>query len=94
MLTIDDLKTLEVNDTIATGTCINSPEDIYMTDSNIGSQMRWVAVKGFNNDWCIYIHWEYYSIHYVKRSGDKVRGNENIKKLVPCTDQVMQHYRS
>ena len=71
----------------------NSPLGIYMTDSNKGKMMKWLAKKGCANDWCIYIHWSESGFDFVESNGDKVTSEDNIKKLVPCTDEVFKQYR-
>jgi len=75
----------------ALGVLPNSPEGIFMTAS--GGMLRWVAVKGYANDWCIYCHWVSSSIDYVKSSGDKVFNETHIRRCVDCSDEIFKRYR-
>lgn len=93
MLTLEKLKDLESHSIIAQGEATNSPEDIFMTDSDIGRGMRWVAKRGLIDDWAIYIHWNEHDIDYIKKHGIKLTGKDNIKKLVPCTPEAFERYR-
>lgn len=77
----------------AHGLIENSPEGLYMTNTNIGKQLLWVAKKGHGNDWCIYTHWDSKGFLYVVEQGDKVNGADNIKKLVNCEPNVLKLYR-
>lgn len=78
---------------IAQGTCINSPHDIFMINKDIGRELLWIAVKGYADDWCIYLHWKDKGFDFVRNNGDKVTSEYNIKNLVPCVDEVFNKYR-
>lgn len=93
MLTIEDLKNMPPGTIFAEGIVENSPEGVYMTDSNIGKKLMWLAKRGNIPDWCIYIHWAEEGRLFVELQGDKVCVAENIKKLVPCTDEAYKAYR-
>lgn len=90
-MTNEKFMDLERGKQFAHGTTIDSPDGVNMTNS--GKRLKWVAVKGWNDDWCIYVHWAYNTWDYILMSGDKVNGPENIRKLVPCTDEVFKKYR-
>jgi len=93
MLTLQQLKDMPPKTVFASGEVENSPDGIYMTDSNVGSKLRWAARRGGIHDWAIYIHWAYHSLEYILNQGDKVTGVENIKKLVPCEQEALEMYR-
>ena len=64
--------------------------------ANTGKIMKWVAVRGNIHDWCIYTDNPYspqYSYEGVRDMGDKISGEANIKKLVPCDDEAFDMYR-
>lgn len=82
-MTIVDLLGIPSGSIFDQGVIPNSPEGIYMTDSNIGRNLLWVAKKGYADDWCIYTHWEDNGIGFVLIQGDKVSSKQNIQKLVP-----------
>ena len=75
----------------ATGVLPNSPEGIFMTRDE--GELRWVAKKGYGNDWAVYCHWSSRSIEWIAAEGDKVQTEEYIKRCVPCTSEVMKLYR-
>lgn len=71
------------------GTFIDSPEGVNMAGT--GKKVGWVAVRGGIHDWSIYAENPYTGIGYP--NGDKVTGEANIKKLVPCDDEAFKMYR-
>ncbi len=93
MLTVEQLDAMPQGTIFATGEIENSPEGIYMTNSDIGRKLRWVAKRGGIADWTIYCHWaDSYSIQEVAEEGDKVP-ERDIRKLVPCTDEALKRFR-
>jgi hypothetical protein len=90
-LTLKKLKDMKAGTTIASGLFIDSPEGINLANS--GQELRWVAVRGDIHDWAIYYHYSCNSELYVKDWGNKVRDEENIRKLVPCTEETFKMYR-
>ena len=75
----------------STGITPNSPEGLFMT--NDGGMLRWVAVKGFANDWTIYCHWVSNPAEWIKANGDKVINEKHIRRCVPCDNEVFNAYR-
>lgn len=72
------------------GTVSDNPIGIHMTGSD--RLLRWVAVRGYGPDWCIYIHWAEKSKEEIAESGDKVYSDANIKKLVDCDEEAFSRY--
>lgn len=93
MLTLKEFKAIPFSTVFATGVIRNAPDGLYMTDSNIGEELRWVAKKGMIDDWAIYCHWAYHDAEWIRDRGDKVYSDENIKRCVPCEDEVLKLYR-
>lgn len=93
MHTLKELQELPPHSIIASGEVVNSPEGVFMTDTDIGRTMRWVAKRGLVDDWAIYIHWSEHDIDYIKRNGMKVVIEKNILKLLPCDDAMLERYR-
>lgn len=93
MLTIEVLKSMPKYTVFAEGTTVNSPQGVYMTDYRRGDTMRWLAKTGEIGDWCIYIDWVEKSDNSILRTGEKVTGNDAIRKLVPCDREVLKMYR-
>lgn len=75
----------------AQGETVDSPEGCNMTGN--GQRLRWVASRGDIHDWAIYVGREHQSYGEVKAIGDKVHDENNIKRLVPCTDEALKMYR-
>ena len=92
-LTKENFDAINHGDVFASGNLPNSPEGLYLTDSNLGKDLRWIAKKGYGHDWAIYCHWADRSDDWIKASGDKVTSKEHIRKCVPCTDEVLKLYR-
>jgi len=91
MLTVERLKRIEPRTIFATGTFIDNDLGLFMTGS--GKELRWVAVKGSNNDWCIYCHFATMSKEFIRTEGDKVCMERNIRMCMPCDDEVFKRYR-
>ncbi len=91
MLDIKMLNAMPEHTVFATGLVEDSPEGVNMTGS--GRVLKWIAKKGAVDDWAIYIHYAHKSIQEIKSNGDKVMGENNIQKLVPCDDEVYKAYR-
>ena len=92
VLTLEDLKEMKPYTVFAHGYTENSPDGVYMTNSNIGRKMLWIAKRGGIHDWAIYIHWADRDIEWVKDHGDKVTSAPNIRRLVPCDDKAFEMY--
>lgn len=90
-LTLQQLKDMQPDTIFATGTATDDSEGINMTNS--GQELRWVACRGGIHDWAIYIQKASWPAEEVKRMGDKVTSERNIKKLVPCDDEAFSMYR-
>lgn len=93
MLTLEELKNMKPFTVFSTGEIENSEDGIYMTNSNIGKKMIWIAKRGEIYDWAIYIHWADKGIEFVEKSGDKIHSEKYIKKLVPCDAESFKMYR-
>lgn len=91
MLTLKNLKDMEPGTIFATGVVNDGPGGVNMTRSE--RTLRWVACRGGIYDWAIYIAPEEWTPEGVKRQGDKVTSEQNIKKLVPCDDEAFGMYR-
>ena len=90
-LTKENFDKTSKGEVFAFGVLPNSPEGLFMT--NDGGELRWIAKKGYGNDWAIYCHWSYKSIDWIEKHGDKVCIEKYIKRCVPCTDEVFSLYR-
>ena len=91
MLDMETLAAVPLGTVFATGEAVDGPDGLYMSRS--GKTLRWVALRRHGpNDWCIYCHFSDKDAAWIKRHGDKVHGEGHIRKLVPCTDEVLAHY--
>lgn len=91
MLTLERFKTIKNGEIFATGVLTDNDLGLFMTGSK--KELRWIVVKGHNNDWCVYCHFAYNSIDYIASYGDKVHTERNIRMCMPCTDEVFALYR-
>ena len=89
-LTLQDLKDMKPG-IFAKGGTYDNPEGCNM--SNSGRGLRWVATRGDIYDWTIYVHFVDKDWEWIRRNGDKVRNENNIRKLVPCDDEAFKMYR-
>jgi hypothetical protein len=62
------------------------------TDGYLG-RMIFVVKKGYAEDWCIYYCPEPLGELYASRNGAKLIGEEIIKFIFPCDDEVYSRYR-
>lgn len=91
MLTVEMLKKMEPDTIFAEGEAEDSPGGLFM--ANTGKMLRWLAVRGEIHDWAIYCHFADKSRDWIRSYGDKVYGEEHIRKLVPCEDEAFGMYR-
>jgi len=91
MLTIEQFKKLPAGKTFASGVLPNSEKGLFMTRD--GGELKWLAIKGWGNDWAVYCHWAHQTDEYIFHHGDKVVGKDNIQKCVPCEPEVLNLYR-
>ena len=91
MLTKAILEAMPLDTVFAGGETTDDPDGINMTCSR--DQLRWMAVRGWTFDWVIYCHWAKHEYDWIARNGDKVTGEHNIRKLVPCDDEAYALYR-
>lgn len=61
--------------------------------SGEGVALKWVAVKGYIDDWAVYIGDNKKTFEEIGLTGDKITMERNIRHLVPCTDAVFKKYR-
>jgi hypothetical protein len=91
MITLQQFEEFPNGEIFARGELPNSPDGIFMTRD--GGILKWIAVKGFGDDWTIYCHWNFQTDDYIKKHGDKIILEPNIKKCVDCDDKVFRKYR-
>ena len=91
MLTVEQLDTMPPGTIFATGTAMDRPDGLYLSNSR--EELRWVAVRGNIHDWTIYAHLAEHNAEWVKHHGDKVFSEEHIRKLVPCNKAAFSLYR-
>ena len=91
MLTVPMLKAMPRNTVFATGVMIDNAEGLFMTGSN--RDLRWAAVRGEVDDWCVYVHFAEHDVSFVRDVGDKVCNERHIKRCVSCDDAAFKRYR-
>jgi len=97
MIELSDLRKMPPGCIFAEGQRLDSPDGLNM--SGTGVTLLWVACRGVGMpDWAIYV------IRHVgdvtdfdriraSKFGDKVQDNDNIKRLINCSDEAMGYYR-
>ena len=92
MAQFDDIKEGEI---FARG--FASDDEFGINMSRSGQCLRWLAIKGYANDWCVYVALHFghsgNEDEYVAKVGDKVSMKENIRRALPCEDAVLERYR-
>lgn len=91
MLTLEMLKLTPPNTIFATGILPDNEDGLFMTGS--GKDLRWVAVRGGIDDWCIYTLFADKSIEEIRDYGDKVHSVRNIRRCVECDNDALLRYR-
>ena len=91
MLEIKSFSNIDSGKVFARGEIIDSPDGLYIDGGN--KMLKWVAVKGYADDWCIYAHLAENTFDFVERSGNKITIESNIQKVVPCSEEVFNQYR-
>jgi hypothetical protein len=64
-----------------------------MSAQSVGRMLIWVAIRGYIEDWAIYVHWADKGLDYVIQNGDKITNIHHIKQLVHCNDAALSLYR-
>jgi hypothetical protein len=82
---------MEPNTIFAKGEIYDRPGELDMANTN--KKLRWVAVRGGIHDWAIYCHFAGRDWEWIRRYGDKVLMESDIKSLVPCDDEAFKMYR-
>ena len=78
----------------AEGTAFDTPEQLNVAGT--GKEIKWVAVRGYINDWAIYTDNPYMpqlDFDDVAIFGDKIHDEIHIRRLIPCTDEAFDRYR-
>ena len=91
MMTEKQFNEIPAGNMFATGVLPNSADGIFMTRD--GGKLRWVAIKGYANDWTIYCYWSHKTEDWIKAHGDKVTTETHIKRCVDCNEAVFKKYR-
>lgn len=92
MLTLKMLEDMHPGTIFATGTAVDNELGLFMSGTD--RELRWVAVRGQGiPDWCIYCHLAEHDIEWIRRQGDKVCMERNIKMCMPCDDEAFKMYR-
>ena len=94
ILTSATLKMMEGGHIIASGEIINDESGVFMVNDRKGEKLGWVAKRGDGYwDWAIYVGWANQTVGDILANGQKVCNDDNIQKLVPCTEAALKLYR-
>lgn len=98
-LSLEDFNRIPDGEVFAKGELPDDHNGINMVGT--GRMLRWLAKKGYGNDWAIYCYWAKLTItpypptdwSYIAKNGDKVKDIDNIKRCITVSDVVIQLYR-
>ena len=90
-MNINEFEKIEAGTMFAQGVASDSPSGLHMSGS--GKMLRWVAVKGYNNDFSVYTHYDSKDFDFIMQQGDKVHGMDNIKNVLAVDEEVLKRYR-
>ena len=94
ILTLELFNNLPDGKSFARGIAENSTNGIFMNCRDAGRMLKWIAKKGYGNDFAIYCLWDdLHSYEDVLSFGEKIFDKEVIKRLINCDDAVLQRYR-
>lgn len=85
--------TKETFDIIPAGVIIREVLTKYHNVEPHGANLRFVVVKGENNDWAIYHGFQDQPTIMVMEQGIKLQDQETIMGIMPCTFEVYKLYR-
>ena len=91
MLTTEQFNELPAGKIFACGFAMDGTAVFNITGKY--QQLRWVAVKGYINDWAVYVGLPYWTIRETAEKGDKIHTEGYIRHVVPCVDEVYNRYR-
>ena len=91
MLNMKSFSAIDSGKVFAQGEIVDSDEGLCFDRS--GEMLKWVAVKGYADDWCVYVHLADNTFDFVRNYGNKITMKENIQKVVPCEQDVFECYR-
>lgn len=93
-MTLKEFIMMPDNEVFASGTILNHPEGLYMTSSDIGKKLKWLAKKGSGNDFAVYCHWANHMFdEQILSYGEKVLDMDALKRLLNLEDAVWERYR-
>lgn len=91
-LTKAKLVSFALNEIFDQGLVVDNATGISIDNSD--KILRWVAVKGGAQDWAIYVAHYKTSPEMTAKYGTKIHNMDNVSKLLPCTSEVLELYRS
>jgi hypothetical protein len=86
-----ELDAIPAGTVFKTGEIVDAPEGVNMHGT--GRMLKFVAVKGYANDWAVYCHWAHHDEEFIRGEGQKIVGSVNIRRCVPCSNEVIARYR-
>jgi len=92
VMTLEQFNEIPPGEVFSKGETVDSPDGVNLTGS--GKKLRFLAKKGFGDDWTLYFHWATTAWSRIESNGDKSMNMDAIRKFVPCVDEVAQKYRS
>ena len=91
-MTIEDFNKIPPGTIFASGIVIDSSIDICIISNRLNEPLKWIAKKGYDNDWAIYCGFQEDNID-IENNGSKICDKEHINKLVNCDKEMFNRYR-
>lgn len=88
--TIENFEAAKPDEVIAIGLAFDNQYGLHMQGT--GKKLRWVAVKGYGDDWTMYCGWDYQSEQSILAEGDKVP-KSMVKDVFDVDPALLQRYR-
>lgn len=94
-LTLEQFEALPEGKPFAFGTVANNPDGAFMTTNFPDRMLRWIAKKGYGNDFAIYCLWDEPESNddLILTGGNKITFKPTVQKLLNCTDEVLERMR-
>jgi len=90
MMTIERLSEFKQGQIFRQGRLPDNPKGLNM--ANTGKMLKFVAVKQHGDCWTVFTHYNTMSTDNILKHGDTVIREDNIRRCVPCTDEVFKNY--
>lgn len=72
---------------------VKNSKDGILNESIESENIKWIAHKGYCNDFAIYYGTPEQTLNEISNTGFKLYDRAVIQRLLDCDDEVLNHYR-